>query len=351
MSLSPPRASPTHSIAPYRSRTLDDHVYAKQALPLGAASEMPLNLGPRLDLMTTEDDLERHQRAVMFPPVRPKNYAPPKHENHQLPNEDLKQDLGELIYPFVQQIYPSLARKLTGMLMELPNNELIKCANSSSVLFDHLNNAKRTLFDYAYESNDEQLKSLIEGKHQNENIDHSEKYAAAFQEDSAKLTKNRFNAEGHCSGTQNSFYASQTFNTRQNFNNESIPRSTSCLLNQSHERAGLIPKDYSKHHGPRTAENFYSLGPRSCSTPNSSRHDPLLKPRATRHLGENEHSKYLQTCHHDFQDLLFKNKFDSNQKIFNETEQYRSYRPKINYHQNSYPILQNNQSIKGFSPF
>ena len=345
MSLTPSQVSPTHSMTQYTSRTLDE--LPGQAVPLLGTANMPPHIGPTFDLLTTQDDLDRHQRAMIYPSVRPKNYAPIRQIHQGISNEDQKQDFGELIFPFVKQMYPRLAERLTGMLLELPNEELMKCVNYSTVLNEHLNNAKQTLFDYAYESNDQQLKFLIEGKNQIQAINDGENYTAAFQEDSTKLNKGQSSAQRNYSDTPNSFRAAQTFNAnnRQKFNNESNPRFTSGPVNQSHESTGLIPKYCSKNYESKIADRFHSLAPKSHSSPNSSYHDPLLKPRATRHLGRNDKSKYLQS-HNDFQDPLFNNFDHLSHRIVNEqAERYRSFEPKVDPHKNSYQRFQ-----KSFHP-
>ena len=42
-----------------------------------------------------------------------------------LPPSQQKQMLGEAIYPKIQQMQPELAGKITGMLLEMDNSELL----------------------------------------------------------------------------------------------------------------------------------------------------------------------------------------------------------------------------------
>ena len=41
------------------------------------------------------------------------------------PPQEQKQMLGERLFPLIQGMYPELARKITGMLLEIDNSELV----------------------------------------------------------------------------------------------------------------------------------------------------------------------------------------------------------------------------------
>jgi len=50
------------------------------------------------------------------------------------PPEQQKQMLGERLFPLVQQLQPELAGKITGMLLEMDNSELLLLLESSEAL-------------------------------------------------------------------------------------------------------------------------------------------------------------------------------------------------------------------------
>ncbi len=50
------------------------------------------------------------------------------------PPQEQKQMLGERLYPLIQQMYPDLAGKITGMLLEIDNSELIRTLESRESL-------------------------------------------------------------------------------------------------------------------------------------------------------------------------------------------------------------------------
>jgi polyadenylate-binding protein len=43
----------------------------------------------------------------------------------QAPPSEQKQMLGERLFPLIQGLYPDLAGKITGMLLEIDNSELV----------------------------------------------------------------------------------------------------------------------------------------------------------------------------------------------------------------------------------
>lgn len=50
------------------------------------------------------------------------------------PNQEQKQMLGERLYPLIHEMYPSLAGKITGMLLEIDNSELLHMLESRDAL-------------------------------------------------------------------------------------------------------------------------------------------------------------------------------------------------------------------------
>ena len=153
---------------------------------------MPAHLGPRLNIETTIQDIDRHQRAFLDPPVRRKPLQTLFFNEeilHDLPKEDQKQILGEEIFPKIDNRYPKLAKKLTGMLLDLPNNELVNCINSNQLLFNYIDNALDTLSAYAKESKDYNLRTLLKSTSEsresdNDDLDNSnDSHSGVFQEE------------------------------------------------------------------------------------------------------------------------------------------------------------------------
>lgn len=48
--------------------------------------------------------------------------------------QEQKQMLGERLFPLIQNIYPDLAGKITGMLLEMENSEILHMLESSEAL-------------------------------------------------------------------------------------------------------------------------------------------------------------------------------------------------------------------------
>ncbi len=47
---------------------------------------------------------------------------------------DQKQMLGERLFPLIEQMYPALAGKITGMLLEIDNSELLHMLEDNTSL-------------------------------------------------------------------------------------------------------------------------------------------------------------------------------------------------------------------------
>ena len=50
------------------------------------------------------------------------------------PQQEQKQMLGERLFPLIQGMYPDLAGKITGMLLEIDNSELLHMLESKESL-------------------------------------------------------------------------------------------------------------------------------------------------------------------------------------------------------------------------
>lgn len=50
------------------------------------------------------------------------------------PPQEQKQMLGERLFPLIQRMYPDLAGKITGMLLEIDNSELLHMLESTESL-------------------------------------------------------------------------------------------------------------------------------------------------------------------------------------------------------------------------
>lgn len=65
------------------------------------------------------------------------------------PPDQQKQQIGEIIYLRVYEQYPDLAGKITGMLLEMENNELIRLLEDTPSLDSKINEALAVLHEYA----------------------------------------------------------------------------------------------------------------------------------------------------------------------------------------------------------
>jgi len=52
----------------------------------------------------------------------------------EIPPQEQKQMLGERLYPLIHDMYPDMAGKITGMLLELDNSELLHMLESGESL-------------------------------------------------------------------------------------------------------------------------------------------------------------------------------------------------------------------------
>nr|XP_023669895.1 polyadenylate-binding protein 1-like [Paramormyrops kingsleyae] len=61
------------------------------------------------------------------------------------PPQEQKQMLGERLFPLIQSMHPSLAGKITGMLLELDNSELLHMLESPESLRSKVDEAVAVL--------------------------------------------------------------------------------------------------------------------------------------------------------------------------------------------------------------
>merc|ERR1712119_270406 len=54
--------------------------------------------------------------------------------NQQVPPQEQKQMLGERLYPLINALHPNLASKITGMLLEIDNSELLNMLDNEKAL-------------------------------------------------------------------------------------------------------------------------------------------------------------------------------------------------------------------------
>ena len=59
--------------------------------------------------------------------------------------QDQKQMLGERLFPLIQRMYPDMAGKITGMLLEIDNSELVHMLEHNESLETKLNEAMTVL--------------------------------------------------------------------------------------------------------------------------------------------------------------------------------------------------------------
>jgi polyadenylate-binding protein len=64
------------------------------------------------------------------------------------PQHQQKQMLGERLYPLIQQAQPELAGKITGMLLEMDNSELLLLLDDSGSLNEKIQEAIKVLDEH-----------------------------------------------------------------------------------------------------------------------------------------------------------------------------------------------------------
>ena len=73
---------------------------------------------------------------IIFEPNRPQQALQEARELHAtiLAAKEEKQMLGERLFPLIQRMYPDLASKVTGMLLEIDNAELLQMLEDGNFL-------------------------------------------------------------------------------------------------------------------------------------------------------------------------------------------------------------------------
>merc|ERR1712083_695875 len=64
------------------------------------------------------------------------------------PEEQKKQMIGEHIFPLIKKVKPSLAGKITGMLLEMDNDELVHLMHSEGALHEKIDEAMQVLREH-----------------------------------------------------------------------------------------------------------------------------------------------------------------------------------------------------------
>ena len=67
----------------------------------------------------------------------------------QVPAEEQKQILGERLFPLIHCLQPTLAGKITGMLLEIDNSELLQMLECSEALASKVQEAVAVLQAHA----------------------------------------------------------------------------------------------------------------------------------------------------------------------------------------------------------
>ena len=92
---------------------------------------------------------QRHQIEVSIQRHQPqiKDVLP------SLPPQEQKELLGEGLFPMIEKVYPAIAGKITGMLFEIDNSELIHMLEHAECLEMEVNRAVAILQDYESKCN------------------------------------------------------------------------------------------------------------------------------------------------------------------------------------------------------
>merc|ERR1719300_1995959 len=70
------------------------------------------------------------------------------------PPQEQKQMLGERLFPLIQRMYPGLAGKITGMLLEIDNSELVHMLQHNESLKGKVDEAVAVLQAHQSKSNE-----------------------------------------------------------------------------------------------------------------------------------------------------------------------------------------------------
>ena len=74
--------------------------------------------------------------------------ATPPHPTAKAPPQQVKQMLGERLYPLIERTQPELAGKITGMLLEMDDSELLLLLDSQEQLNEKISEALKVLEEH-----------------------------------------------------------------------------------------------------------------------------------------------------------------------------------------------------------
>ncbi|RSH91359.1 Protein phosphatase PP2A regulatory subunit B [Saitozyma podzolica] len=142
-------------------------------------AQIPAANGPRANGGPSPVGIPQGLPAGAIPrgqmPVRPQNYgeqAAPAAQQPRLNAQSLaraspqeqKQMLGESLYPLIHETQPDLAGKITGMLLEMDNGELLHLIESPPALQDKVDEALRVLAEWGKNDEEAEPAAAVEGE-------------------------------------------------------------------------------------------------------------------------------------------------------------------------------------------
>mmetsp|Transcript_42963 Transcript_42963/g.70881 ORF Transcript_42963/g.70881 Transcript_42963/m.70881 type:complete len:138 (+) Transcript_42963:3-416(+) len=107
---------------------------------MGKGMMPPMGPGAMNPMMGMRPNMQ--MPPMMRPPVNPQVVAPPM---NQMSGPMQKQMLGEKLYPMVAKYQPELAGKITGMMLEMDNNELMRLLDSEQQVRSKVDEALRVI--------------------------------------------------------------------------------------------------------------------------------------------------------------------------------------------------------------
>merc|ERR1719242_138184 len=112
-------------------------------------NQRPMGMGGRPQMMPRpQQQMPQRQVPTNSGPQRPvaaSNGPLTAQQLAQVDSKQQKQLIGERIFPQVQAIEPKLAGKITGMLLEMDNTELLHLLENKATLMEKVNEALHIL--------------------------------------------------------------------------------------------------------------------------------------------------------------------------------------------------------------